>query len=139
MMHRATMVAITLMTIAVCAVTATAGSSWTPEKWEDGSTLRFQTTDVDRQEHWSTVWYVVLQGEVYVRLGTTAADLIDNNIKRPYVKVKIGTEQFDDVRADPALGMAATVGDTMADKYPMDFLFRYLPHPMTVRLRAASF
>jgi hypothetical protein len=121
------------------AASAPAGGDWRPEEWEDGSTLSFQTVGSDYSEQWSTAWYVVLHGDVYVRLGASAADLIEDNIKRPYVKVRIGGQTFADVRADPANDMARTVDEAMADKYPMDFLFRFLPHPMVVRLRAASF
>ncbi len=115
------------------------GPRWTPEEWEDGSTLQIQTVDAAHEEHWSTVWYVVLSGDVYVRLGTEAAEQIEQNIKSPYVKVRINGLTFKDVRADPANDMVGTVSEEMAYKYPLDVLFRYLPHPLTVRLRAASF
>ncbi len=130
---------VSIVALIALAMPALAGPEWTPEEWTEGSTLRFQTTDVDRNEHWSTVWYVVIQGDIYARLGTAAAELVENNVKRPYVRVKIAGKEFQDVRADPAPGMAEWVADEMADKYPTDFLFRFLPHPMTVRLRAASF
>lgn len=124
------------MLATACAASA---AEWRPEEWQDGTTLSFQTIGSDYGERWSTSWYVVLHGDVYVRLGASAADLIEDNIKRPYVRVRIGGQTFDDVRADPANDMARTVDEAMADKYPMDFLFRFLPHPMVVRLRAASF
>lgn len=114
-------------------------AAWTPEEWENGSTLRFETLDNARQPHWSTVWYVVLYGDVYARLGTASAKHIESNSKSPYVRVDIGGQRFDDVRADPANDMAKTVDAAMADKYPTDILFRFLPHPLTIRLRAASF
>ncbi len=130
-----------LCSLLLLGTTAVVASSpqWTPEEWEDGSTLQFETVDAAHEEHWSTVWYVVLSGDVYVRLGTEAAARIRENIKSPYVRVKIGGLTFSDVRADPANDMVGTVSDEMAYKYPLDILFRYLPHPLTVRLRAASF
>ncbi len=112
---------------------------WTPEEWEDGSTLQIQTIDDAQEEHWSTLWYVVYAGDVYVRLGTAAAELVEQNIKSPYVKVRIAGQIFSDVRADPANDMTETVNEEMSYKYPLDVLFRYMPHPLTVRLRAASF
>ena len=118
---------------------AALAAEWRPEEWEDGTTLAMQTVAPDYSEHWSTVWYVVLHGDIYVRLGAEAADQVEQNIKRPYIRVRIAGQTFDDVRADPANDMANTVDEAMADKYPMDFLFRFLPHPMVVRLRAASF
>ncbi len=113
-------------------------AGWTPEEWEDGSTLRFSTIGEDGGTRWSTVWYVVLYGDVYVRLGTAAAQRIETNAKNPYIGVEIGSQHFRDVRADPAPGMAGTVADAMADKYTLDLLFRHMPHPLTARLRAAS-
>jgi hypothetical protein len=112
--------------------------SWQPEKWEDGNTLQIQTVDADRVEHWSTLWYVVIGGDIYVRLDAGAAELLEQNIKSPYVRVRIAGQTFSDVRADPANDMVNTVNEEMAYKYPLDILFRYIPHPMTVRLRAAS-
>lgn len=112
--------------------------TWQPEKWEDGNTLQIQTIDPDRVEHWSTLWYVVIGGDIYVRLDAGAADLLEQNIKSPYVRVKIAGHTFSDVRADPADDMVNTVNEEMSYKYPLDILFRYMPHPMTVRLRAAS-
>lgn len=126
--------------LAWMAIASTAGAAeWRPEEWEDGTTLALATVGPDYDEQWSTVWYVVVDGEIYVRLGASIADQIDQNIKRPYVQVRIAGQTFKDVRADPIEGMSATVDEAMADKYPMDFLFRFLPHPMVVRLRAASF
>ncbi len=118
---------------------AHAGPEWKPQDWEEIPTLQFQTINPDQEEHWSTVWFVFLDGDIYLRLGTTAADYVDSNIKRPYVKVRIRGMVFRDVRADPANSMAVRVADAMAEKYPTDFLIRYMPHPLTVRLRAASF
>ncbi len=118
---------------------ASAAADWRPEEWEDGTTLALSTVGPDYDEQWSTVWYVVVDGEIYVRVGASTADQIEQNIKRPYVQVRIAGQTFKDVRADPVEGMSATVDEAMADKYPMDFLFRFLPHPMVVRLRAASF
>lgn len=116
-----------------------AAAAWTPQEWAKGTTLRFETMDSKHQRHWSTVWYVVLHGDVYARLGPSAAALIDSNIRKPYVRVEIGGQRFEDVRADQANDMARSVDAAMADKYPADFLFRFLPHPLTIRLRAASF
>jgi hypothetical protein len=122
----------------VASITFAAPLTWQPEKWEDGSTLQIQTVDADRVEHWTTQWYVVIGGDIYVRLDAGAADLLEQNIKSPYVRVKIAGLTFSDVRADPADDMVNTVNEEMAYKYPLDILFRYMPHPMTVRLRAAS-
>jgi hypothetical protein len=109
-------------------------SSWTPEQWQDASSLQIWTIDANQNEHWSTVWLVVIRGEVYIRLGTAAADRLRNSIQFPYVKVRIRGQEFSTVRTDIMNNMAATVADAMAEKYWSDMLVRYLPHPMTVRL-----
>jgi len=109
-------------------------AGWTPTEWKDTSSLQFWTIDADRNEHWSTVWLVVIRGEVYLRLGASAADRLRSNTEFPYVKVRIRGQEFSPVRADIMPGMAAAVNDAMAEKYWSDLLIRYLPHPMTVRL-----
>ncbi len=132
-------------TILLCAMlfvlrgTDAAGAAWTPEEWTDRSTLRFETIGADLSSHWTTVWFVVLHGDVYARLGTDAAARIGSNTKSPYVRVDIAGQRFEDVRADPANDMAGGVNAAMAAKYPTDFLFRYMPHPLVIRLRAASY
>lgn len=133
--------AIALCFCLLAATAALAGEPprWEPTEWEGGSTLKFHTIDDKHEEHWSTVWYVVVGNDVYARLGAAATDRIRENINSPYVKVKIGRFTFSDVRADPANDMANTIADELADKYALDVLFRYIPHPLTVRFRAASF
>lgn len=131
---------IVLSAVAIAVAAALpAGAAWTPQDWENGSTLRFETVDAGHQRHWSTVWYVVLYGDVYARLNGANAKRIEENIRGPFIRVEIGGQRFEDVRADPANDMARSVDEAMAAKYPTDFLFRFVPHPMVIRLRAASF
>ena len=118
-------------------VSIAAAASWTPADWQDVSTLQFWTIDADQNEHWSTVWLVVIRGEVYIRLGAAASDLLRRSTQWPYVKVRIRGQEFPTVRADEVPNMAATVADAMAEKYWSDLLVRYMPHPMTVRLIGA--
>ncbi len=132
-------IALCFSLLAATATLAGEHSQWEPKEWKDGSTLKFQTVDANHEEHWSTVWYVVVDNDVYARLGAAATDRIQENINSPYVKVRIGRFAFNDVRADPADDMAVTIADELADKYVLDVLFRYIPHPLTVRFRAASF
>src|SRR2546425_11953142 len=98
------------------------------------STLEVLTVDQAGYEHWSTFWWVVIDGKIYLRLGTRGAARIQENRTKPFVSVKIGGQRFDDVRVVPASEEAGAVADAMAKKYPLDLLIRWLPHPLTVRL-----
>ncbi len=116
---------------------AAPAASWTPEQWRDVSTLQIWTIDADQNERWSSVWLVILGGDVYLRLGSAAADHLRASTQWPYTKVRIKGQEFTTVRADSMPNMAGPVAKAMADKYWSDLLVRYLPHPMTVRLVAA--
>jgi hypothetical protein len=125
------------LSIALClqiCFAASASAAWDPDRYRDLETLQFLTVGPEEGEHWSTVWLVVIDGQVYIRLGSRAAERIERNEKKPLVRVKIGGEEFRNVRAEPAPEMAERVADAMADKYWSDFLVRFLPHPLTMRL-----
>jgi hypothetical protein len=117
---------------------AAARAAWTPSEWHDKSTLQFWTIDANQNENWTTVWMVIIEGDVYLRLGTSAADRMRSNTQWPYIKVRMGGLEFPHVRADQVPQMSGEVADAMAEKYWSDLLVRYLPHPMTLRLRSAS-
>jgi hypothetical protein len=89
----------------------------------------------DGDGHWSKVWLVVVDGDVYIRLGSRAARRIEGNTNAPLVKIRVAGERFDGVVAEPTPDMAEAVGEAMAEKYWSDALIRYFPHPLTVRLR----
>ncbi len=63
-------IALTLTTAAV------ANADWNPQAFSTENTLEFLTTE-DGVEHWSTVWLVVIDGQVYIRLGSRAAARIE--------------------------------------------------------------
>jgi hypothetical protein len=111
-----------------------AGAAWNPEVYRDLGTLEIQTVGVEEGEHWSTLWLVVVDGQVYLRLGSRAADRVAENTTAPIVKVRVGGELFERVRAEPAPDMVERVADAMAEKYTSDLLVRFFPHPMTIRL-----
>ena len=98
------------------------------------STLEVLTVDQTGSEHWSTFWWVVIDGKIYLRLSSRGAERIQTNRNKPFVSVKIGGQRFDDVRVVPAPEMAEQVAAAMAKKYPLDLFIRYLPHPLTGRL-----
>lgn len=100
----------------------------------DEATLQVLTVDDTGREHWSTLWWVVVDGQLYLRLGRQGAARIEGNRNKPFVSVKIGGQRFDDVRVIAAPEKTEAVAEAMAKKYRLDLLIRYLPHPLTVRL-----
>ncbi len=109
---------------------------WDPNAFRDQSTLQIMTIGPEEGEHWSKLWLVVIDGQLYVRLGDRSFGRIQKNTANPYVKVKVGDNEFDKVRLEPALEMTDKVAAAMADKYFMDILIRHESHPMTARLVA---
>jgi hypothetical protein len=107
---------------------------WDPSTFRDQSTLQIMTTAPEEGEHWSKLWLVVIDGQVYVRLGDRPFGRVQKNTTNPYLKVKVGDNEFDRVRVDPAPDMTDKVAAAMADKYFMDILIRHESHPMTARL-----
>src|SRR5262249_23192604 len=77
------------------ALSASAG--WDPQAFSKQSTLEFLTVGPSEGEHWSTVWLVVIDGDVYIRLGSRAAGRMEQNTTAPYVKLRIAGQQFDRV------------------------------------------
>jgi hypothetical protein len=132
-------IALLFFWIAVFAGTIRAADSavpgWDPNAFRDQSTLEIMTTGPEG-EHWSKVWLVVIDGQLYVRLGDRMFQRVQNNTTSPYVKVKVGDQEFDKVRLDPAPDMTEKVAAAMADKYFLDILIRHESHPMTARLTA---
>ena len=126
--------------IAICASTAANSpvNGWDPNAFSDESTLQIMTTAPDEGDHWSKLWMVVIDGQLYVRLGDRSFGRIQKNTANPYLKVKVGDREFDRVRWEPALDMKDKVAAAMADKYFMDILIRHESHPMTARLVAES-
>lgn len=129
-----------LVLLSIVTLTSLAGWSFGGDPWDtrsfgDESTLEFLTIGSDEGAHWSRVWFVVIDGELYIRLAFQAAGRIEKNTAAPYVQVKIGRRKFDRVRVEPAPEMALRIADAMAEKYWSDMLVRYFPHPLTARLR----
>lgn len=130
-MHRNTLVAMIAFTV-LLAGEALAG--WDPERLRGENTLDFLTVGPQEGEHWSRVWLVVVDGQVYVRLGTPAAARMQKNTAAPYVKVRVAGEEIDRVKAEAAPEMVEKVARAMGEKYWGDLIFGYLPHPLTMRL-----
>jgi len=110
-------------------------AAWDPARYAGEDTLEFLTVSPDDGEHWSTVWLVVLDDQVYIRLGSRAAARIESNTRAPIVSIRIGKEEFAEVEAISAPEMAEEVAAAMAEKYWTDVFIGYLDHPLTMKLR----
>jgi hypothetical protein len=120
--------------IAALSAARSADAAWNPAAYGDVDTLEVLTVGPEEGEHWSKLWLVVVDGQVYIRLGSRAADRLAKNTTSPIVKLRIAGEQFDRVRAEPVPDMAERVSEAMAEKYTSDFFVRLFPHPLTMRL-----
>jgi len=113
---------------------ARAASDWTPATWAKEDTLELGTTAPGEEIHWFPVWLVVLDDQLYVRLGKRAAGRVENNTTKPYLGLKVGGREFPRVKGVPAPDEAAAVAALMAEKYWWDVLVRHVDHPLTLRL-----
>lgn len=109
---------------------------WDPDAFRGQSTLEIMTIGTNEGEHWTRLWLVVVDGQVYVQLGEQAFKRVLGNFARPYVEVKIAGQKFDRVRLEPAPDMKGPVAAAMAAKYPRDAIILEKSHPTTVRLIA---
>jgi hypothetical protein len=107
---------------------------WDPQALRGQDTLDFLTVGPEEGEHWSRVWLVVVDGQIYVRLGNRAAERMQKNTAAPYVKVRAAGEELERVKAEAAPEMAEKVAGAMGEKYWSDLFVRYFPHPLTMRL-----
>lgn len=115
-------------------LTAVAAAGWTPSNWVEEETLEICTVAPEEGEYCFPVWPVVLDNQIYVRLGSRAANRIERNLNAPYVHVKIAGLNFKHVRGQAAPEQAARVAAAIKEKYWSDVFVRYLAHPLTLRL-----
>lgn len=109
-------------------------AAWDAQEFSKYDTLEYLTVGPEEGEHWSTVWLVVIDGQLYIRLGSRAAERIEKNTAAPYVTVRIGDQEFERIKAESVPDMADAVNKAMADKYTSDVLVRFFNHPLTMRL-----
>jgi hypothetical protein len=107
---------------------------WDPEVFRNASTIKIMTTEPDVGEHWFNLWVVVIDGQPYIRLGDRSYGRIQRNTTSPYVKLKVGDNEFDKVKIEAMPDMKDKVAAAMADKYWLDVLIRHESHPMVARL-----
>lgn len=132
--------AVVLVISLLFAMPLAAQPTWQPSRFENVDTLEFSTIAAGEDEdlHWAMVWLVVLDDQVYIRLGSRAADRITGNTQTPYVGIKIAGQEFTRVRAEATPEMADRVAEAMADKYWSDIFVRFFSHPLTMRLVPAD-
>jgi len=126
--------ALCISLVAVARAADSAVPGWDPAMFRDESVIEIMTTEPDVGEHWSKLWVVVIDGQPYVRLGDRSYGRVQRNTTSPYVKLKVGDQEFDRVKLEEMPDMKDKVAAAMADKYFMDKLIRYESHPMVARL-----
>jgi hypothetical protein len=124
-------------TSAALAEDAATTATWDPSAWVTEDTLDLHTDVPDEGPYWFPVWLVVLDGQVYVRLGTKAAERVEKSRTKPELGVRIAGAEFEKVRGVPVPDMEQRVAEAMADKYWSDVLIRHFAHPLTLRLEPA--
>jgi hypothetical protein len=115
-----------------------AWAAWDPQAFSKEDTLEYLTVGPEEGEHWSTVWLVVIDDQVYVRLGSRASDRMEKNKTKPIVKVRVAGQEFENVKAEAVPDMVEPVNKAMADKYTSDVFVKYFNHPLTMRLVPAQ-
>ncbi|MGH7343159.1 MAG: hypothetical protein ACREKH_21945 [Candidatus Rokuibacteriota bacterium] len=103
-------------------VLTVAATGWSPASFANQGTVEFLTVAPDEGEHWSTVWFVVIDDAVYLRLGPRAAKRIEQNSTAPRLKLRVGPDEVHSVRYEKAPEMADRIADAMYEKYWTDFL-----------------
>ena len=123
---------------AVVGVSAAANlaAGWDPDGFRDQRTLQIMTTGAEEGAHWSKLWLVVIDGQLFVRLDGRTFKRVKESLAGQYVMLKIGDRKFQRVRLEAAPDMSGKVAAAMANKYPTDVLIRHESHPMTARLIA---
>lgn len=109
-------------------------ADWKPQAFAQEETLLMRTIGPEEGEYWFPVWLVVIDDQVYVRLGSRAADRVQKNKTAPQLAIKIADQQFDQVKGEEAPEMVEAVAAAMAEKYWSDIFIRFFPHPLTLRL-----
>ncbi len=119
---------------AVVLLSAASSRAWA---WDVASiaqrdTIRLQTDCPGEGPYTFPVWVVAVDGHVFVRLGSRAADRVEC-AGHSTVGVEIGTQHYD-VRWYAAPELVSRVDAAMAAKYPSDLLIRWFPHRLVARL-----
>lgn len=109
--------------------------AWTPDEWTKEQTVKLCTNVPGEGEYCFPVWLVVIDGDVYVRLGSKAAERMRGNVGGFLLPVELAGRRFDKVRATEVPEYVDRVNRAMADKYSSDIIIHHFSHPLTMRLR----
>lgn len=126
------MIVATTLVIAV-APASRVSAAWDPAAFANEDTVQLTTHCPDEGEYSFPVWLVVVDDQLYLRLGTRAADRIECNASKPKLRIEIAGQKFE-VTAMSAPEVADRVAQAMAAKYLSDWFIRWFPHPLTLRL-----
>ncbi len=99
-----------------------AAPQWSAAELRDQSTIELLTVGPDEEEHWSTVWFVVIDDVLYLRLGPRAAKRIDQNTTAPRLQVRAAGREAQPMRYEKAPDRAEAVAAAMRNKYWSDVL-----------------
>lgn len=120
------------------AATPSPVQAWTPSEWVEEETIELGTTEPGEEIYHFPVWLVVIDGDVYVRLGNQAAERIEESTTKPHLSVRIAGQEFPKVEGIPAPDKAEQVADLMGEKYWSDIFIQFMPHPLTLRLEPVA-
>lgn len=98
-----------------------AAAPFSPADVAAESTLEFRTVTPDEGEHWSTVWFVVIDDVLYLRLGPRAAARIEAHTEAPHLSVRFG-ERVETFRFEKVPEMTAAIDQAMYERYWTDVL-----------------
>ena len=108
---------------------------WSPLQFAKERTLQLRTRCPNDKERWLRERFVVVDGQMYVRLGRRDTARVQCNGTTPLLGVEVAKQVFQSVRGIPAPQLADRVDKAMADKYTTDFAVRIFAHPLTMRLQ----
>ncbi|MGH7803169.1 MAG: hypothetical protein ACREQJ_02375, partial [Candidatus Binatia bacterium] len=84
---------------------AAAAATWNPAAFANDSTVEFLTVAPDEGEHWSTVWFAVIDDAIYFRLGPRAATRVDKHSTAPGMKLRDAGGTVHEMRYEKAPDM----------------------------------
>src|SRR5262249_35149112 len=133
-MVRSARVSLAVALLVGCVVLPVRAAEWNPSAFAKEDTLKLGTTAPGDSAHWFPVWLVVIDNQVYVRLGTRAAGRVERNTQSPFLGVEVAGQRYEHVKGVPAPDYAERVAKAMADKYTSDIFVHWFSHPLTLRL-----
>ena len=129
MATRLRLIGLVLGGIILCGAVRAAEPAWTPNDWAKEETLKLCTNVPGEGEYCFKVWLVVIDGDIYVRLGSKAAERMQKNSGGLLLPVEVGGHRFEHVRATEARDYVERVNQAMSDKYTSDIFVHLFSPP----------